>query len=58
MDAQKALKVVEKAAYATLELAKRQGLTLVHISAQPEHFLRIFDTETSGLISQKVLKSI
>ena len=38
--------------------ASRQGLTLVHISAQPEHFLRIFVTETRGLISQKVLKSI
>ena len=38
--------------------ALHQGLTLVHISAQPEHFLRIFVTETSGLISQKMLKSI
>ena len=33
-----------------------QGLTLVHFSAQPEHFLRSFVTETSGLISKKVLK--
>ena len=33
-----------------------QGLTLIKFSAQPEHFLRSFVTETSQLIPQKVLK--
>ena len=39
-------------------VASDQGLTLVHFSAQPEHALRSFVTETSGLISKKVLKLI
>ena len=39
-------------------LAAAQGLTLIHLSAQPEHFLRSFVTVISGIIPEKGLKLI